>query len=249
MNPNRRHLVAAELLKLRTTRTTIGVGIAGVLLAVLVGLGNVGAAGQGPSPPAGSAAFVENVVGVSTLPAVVALLLGVLLAAGEYQHGTITTTFLATPRRLRVLGAKAAAGAIGGAAAATAMVLAASMAAFAVVVTKGDTLDVDPSRTFRAIAGLLLASALLGAMGALLGLVIRSQVAATVFVAGWALVIEGVLDVVTGGSLRHWLPGGAAADLAGAGSRPLWAAAALVLAWTAAVAAAAVPLVERRDVS
>jgi hypothetical protein len=141
---NRRHLVAAELLKLRTTRTSVGVGIAGVLLAVLVGLGNVGAAGQGTSPPAGSAAFVENVVGVSTLPAVVALLLGVLLAAGEYQHGTITTTFLAPPRRLRVLGAKA---------------------------------------------------------------------------------------------------------IAGAGSRPLWAAATLVLAWTAVVAAVAVPLVERRDVS
>jgi ABC-type transport system involved in multi-copper enzyme maturation permease subunit len=247
---NRRHLVAAELLKLRKTRTSVGVGIAGVLLAVLVGLGNVGAAGQGTSPPAGSAAFVENVVGVSTLPAVVALLLGVQLAAGEYQHGTITTPFLATPRRLRVLGAKAIAGAIGGAVGATAMVLAASAAAFVVVVVaKGDTLDVDPGRTFRAIAGLLLASALLGAMGALLGLVVRSQVAATVFVAGWALVIEGVLDVVTGGSLRHWLPGGAAADLAGAGSRPLWAAASLVLAWTAVVAAVAVPLVERRDVS
>jgi ABC-2 type transport system permease protein len=242
-------LVVAELLKLRTTRTTVGVAVAGLVLAALLGAANVGAAGQGTSPPVGSAAFVSNVIGVSTLPVVVALLLGVLLAAGEYQHGTITTTFLVTPARSRVLAAKTVAGAVGGAAMAAAMVLAACLAASVGVVVEGAQVDVDRGSASSALVGLVLGSTLLGAMGALLGLAVRSQVAAIVLVAAWAIVIEGVVDTVTAGALRNWLPGVAAADLAGAGDRALASAAGVVLAWTAAVAGAAVALVARRDVS
>ena len=242
-------LINAELLKLRTTRTTIAVAVARLANAALLGAGNVGAAGQDTSAALGSPGFFENVVGVSATPAVVALLLGVLLAAGEHQHGTITTTFLVTPRRLRVVVAKAAAAAGGGTVVALAMSAVAVGSASLGVAAKGAAFGVDVDRTGRALLGLLLASALLGGMGALLGLLIRSQVAAVVFVAVWVLVIEGVVDVVTGGRLRSWLPGGAAADLAGAGSRSLLTAAALLVAWTATVAAVTGPAVSRRDVA
>lgn len=243
-------VLAAELQKVRTTRTTLVVVAAALFLALLLGAANVGAAGQGTSAALGSAAFVEDVVGLSTLPAIVAVLLGVLLAAGEHQHGTITTTFLATPRRHQVVFAKATAAAITGPAVALGMVVAALAAAMAGVVVEGATLEVDAGGVARTLLGLFLAAALLGAIGALLGLLVRSQVAAVVAVAAEALVVEGVLDVVTGGSLRRWLPGGAAAELAGASSsRPLWATGCLVLAWTAAVAAATLPAVLRRDVA
>src|SRR5206468_2300219 len=53
-----------------------------------------------------------------TIPAEVLLfatVLGVIVASGEFRHGTATNTYLATPNRVRVLGAKAVAAATVGA--------------------------------------------------------------------------------------------------------------------------------------
>ena len=242
-------LVRTELLKLRTTRTTMALAVAGVAVAVLLGAANAAIAGDQGAPALGSAAWVENVLGVSTTPAAVAVLLGVLLSAGEHQHGTITTTFLITPVRHRVVATKAVAASLAGAALAFTMVVVAALATVPTVVGEGAEIDAFHRGTGLAIAGLVLASALLGALGVLLGLLVRSQVAALVVVAAWALILEGVVDVLAGGGLRRWLPGGAAADLAGNGSQPLWLAAAVVAAWTAAVALVTTPLVGRRDIA
>ena len=179
----------------------------------------------------------------------VALLLGVLLSAGEHQHGTITTTFLVTPRRKRVVGAKAVAAAIAGVAVAVAMIVTSVAAAAPALIAEGADVDAFHSGAALTVLGLLLASALLGALGVLLGLLVRSQVAAVVAVVAWFTVLEGIVDVLTGGGLRRWLPGGAAANLAGNGGQPLWAAALILAAWTAAAAAITTPAVVRRDVA
>jgi ABC-2 type transport system permease protein len=244
MNP----LVRTELLKLRTTRTTWVLVAAGFALAALLGFANAATAGDAGSPELGSAAFVDRVLGVSTIPAVVALLLGVLLAAGEHQHGTITTTFLVTPRRRRVVAAKAVAAAVGGVALAIGMVVVSLAVALPVIIADGASIHALHGSAAVTVVGLVAACALLGALGSLLGLLVRSQVAAVVIVAAWALVLEGIIDAVTGGGLRNWLPGGAAADLAGAGGRPLWAAALLLTGWTAAAAAVTTRAVTCRDV-
>lgn len=242
-------LVRAELLKLTTTRTTVALAAVGLGFAALLGLANASIAGDPGTPALGSAVWVEDVVGVSTVPAAVALLLGVLLAAGEHQHHTITTTFLATPRRARVVAAKAVAASAAGAAVAVAMVAAAVAATVPVVVAEGAEVDALHRGAGLAVAGVVLASALLGPLGVLLGLLLRSQVAAVVLVVAWFTLVEGVADVLTGGSLHRWLPGGAAADLAGSGGQAMWSAAAVVVAWTALAAALAVPAVIRRDVT
>lgn len=243
------HLVASELLKLTTTRTTVALAAAGVGVAALLGMANASIAGDPGTSTIGSAAWVQNVVGVSTVPAAVALLLGVLLAAGEHQHHTITTTFLATPRRSRVVAAKAAASAVAGVAVAAVMVAAAATATVPAIVAEGAHVDAFDAEVGAAIGGVLLASALLGPLGTLLGLLLRSQVAAVVVVVAWFTLVEAVADVLTGGSLHRWLPGGAAADLAGSGGQAMWTAAAVVVAWTAAAAAVTVPAVARRDVT
>jgi ABC-2 type transport system permease protein len=242
-------LVRAELLKLRTTRTTVVLVLAGLGFAALLGFANAAIAGDPGAPELGSAAFVEDVLGVSAVPAGVALLLGVLLSAGEHQHGTITSTFLATPRRERVVGAKAAAAAIAGVVLAVAMIVTAVAAAAPALIAEGVAVDAFHRGAALTLLGLLLASALLGALGMLLGFLVRSQVAAVVVVIAWFTVLEGIVDVLTGGGLRRWLPGGAAANLAGNGGQPLWAAALILSGWTAAAAAISTPVVVRRDVA
>jgi hypothetical protein len=244
-----KRLVSTELLKLRTTRTTFFVVGGGLAIAALIGLASALVAGDPGAPPLGSASWVDNLVGVSAIPAVVAVLLGVLLAAGEQQHQTITTTFLVTPRRERVVAAKALAAGIAGPLLATAMIATTALAALPVVVAEGAGVDMLRSDTAFTIAGLLGAASLLGGVGVLLGFLVRSQVAAVVVVAAWALVLEGIVDTLVGGGLRRWLPGGAAAELAGNGSHPLAVEAAVLAAWTLVMAALAVPAVVRRDVA
>lgn len=242
-------LVRAELLKLRTVRSTTTTALSGVGIALLLGAANAAIAGDPDAPSLGSAAFVEDVVGVSAIPAGLGLLLGVLLSAGEHQHGTITTTFLAVPRRRRVVGAKALAAAAAGAALALAMATASVLAAVPAVVAESATVDALHAEVGLAVVGLVGASALLAAAGVLLGLLVRSQLATVVLIGAWALVVEAILDVVTGGAVRDWMPGGAVSRLAGNGDLPMWTATVVLLAWIAGLALVTVPTVERRDVA
>ena len=242
-------LVRAELLKLRTVRSTTTTALAGVGIALLLGAANAAIAGDPGTPSLGSAAFVEDVVGVSAIPAGLGLLLGVLLSAGEHQHGTITTTFLAVPHRGRVVAAKALAAAAAGVALALVMVTASVLASVPALVAADAAVDVLHAEVALALTGLVAASALLAAAGVLLGLLVRSQVASVVLIGAWALVVEAILDVVTGGAVRDWMPGGAASRLAGNGDLPLGTAALVLLAWIAALAVLTVPTVQRRDVA
>jgi hypothetical protein len=242
-------LVRTELLKLRTTRTSRFLALAGLAFAALLGFANASIAGDPGSPALGSAAWVQNVLGVSTIPAAVAVLLGVLLSAGEHQHQTITTTFLVTPRRRRVLAAKAVAAAIAGAALAVAMVMVSVATSIPALIAERPSIDLFHADAAETVGGLVLASALVGSLGVLLGMLMRSQMATVVLVVAWFTVLEGVATALVGGSLGRWLPGGAAADLAGNGGQPMGQAALVVLAWTAAVALVATPTVQHRDVA
>ena len=86
----------AELLKLRTLRSTWGFGLVGVLFAGLLAAGNIGGATarerldpELQSQIALDAAFPGSVL---------ALLMGLILVTNEFRHGTIARTLLATPR-------------------------------------------------------------------------------------------------------------------------------------------------------
>lgn len=105
-------VLRSELLKQRTTRTILQLPLWMAGLVALVVLLHVfsldvatltGRAGQ------------LKVLGWGTsIGALFAALLGVLSITGEIRHGTIRPTFLATPRRTRVIIAKVAAGALAG---------------------------------------------------------------------------------------------------------------------------------------
>ena len=224
--------ISAELLKLRTTRTTKGVFVAAILVAGLLGAATVGTAG-GENATLGSAGNLANVVGTSSLPAFVMLIVGILAMAGEYQHRTVTSTFLATPIRGRVLIAKLVAVGVVGPVVALAIMGAALAAALPPMWIDGVPIDLINRSVLEAFGGNLLAATLFGVLGVSLGAVIRNQLAAVTIAIGWAFLIEGVVSLFLSPDTVRWMPGFAAQAVISHGTEllPLWAAAGLLAAY------------------
>jgi hypothetical protein len=80
---------------------------------------------------------------------------------------------------------------------------------------------------------------------------VRNQLAAVLFVVGWALVGEGILSLFAGQSAAAWLPGGAAQSViaGGDGELSLLPAVLVLAAYAAVLAVAASRLTLRRDIA
>jgi hypothetical protein len=244
-------LVSTEILKLRTTRSTRGFLLAGLALSVLLGAATSATAGEDAAAALGSADNLANVLGVSALPGVIMLILGILATAGEYQHHTITQSFLTTPVRGRVVAAKLGALALLGLPVAAAVMAAAMVGALPRVLVDSDGLDVLNSTVAQTIGGNLLAAVLLGVVGVGLGGLLRNQLAGVILAVGWALIGEGILSLVLGQGAVRWLPGGAAQSViaGGDGELALLPAALVLAGYAAALALAASRLTLRRDIA
>ena len=94
--------VAAEGLKLRTTRTfwaLAGSTFALILLIVVLSLSLDDALHSDEDA-------VRSLLGTASLSGLLMLVLGAVAGAGEYRHGTIASTLLVTPNRLRAVTAE-----------------------------------------------------------------------------------------------------------------------------------------------
>src|SRR5580700_8952931 len=103
--------IRAEMLKIRSTRTTIGLLLGMValilLLTLLTGL---------LSHPAGlmGKENQRELLSLASIAGVFSALAGVLLVTSEYRYGTMRPTILFNPVRSHVLTAKIVAGALAG---------------------------------------------------------------------------------------------------------------------------------------
>jgi ABC-2 type transport system permease protein len=209
-------LIRAELLKLGTIRLTYGLlTVAAALTALFATL----EASRAGSPDTGVAA-ISTASGLSTVTTVTgfamlfAAVLGAIVTSGELRHGSATLTYQATPRRERVLVAKVSVSA--GAGAIFGLVAGAIATGIGLAFAAGDHAPVALSTTslLRHIAGAVCGAALLAALGAGLGSLVRSQLAAVIGIFVWGIVIESILGGLFT-SVRPYLPYTAATTLAG----------------------------------
>jgi ABC-2 type transport system permease protein len=238
-------LLAAELLKLRTTRMVYG--LLGALLAIVAVATVVGILTSSKDElerdPEGL--FASPLSGI-----VFVLLLGVMLMSGEFRHGTITQTLLATPVRWKVLVAKIVAAALLGLVfAALAELLAVALGAPLFAIEGADFTLNDEG--VRLIVGNLGAMTIAGPLGVALGTVIRNQVAAIVVVFAWLLLLEPLLGAGVGDNAKY-LPGATIAAVVGADDEDLLSTGgglAVLLTYVVVLAAVGGRFVFTRDVN
>ena len=244
-------LFAAELLKLRTLRSTWGFALVALLLAGLVTAGNIGGTREQErfDPD-----FQYRIVLDAAFPAsILALLMGMILVTNEFRHGTIARTLLAVPRRVRLVGIKLLTGAATGAM----LMLITLLAVASTAVVWLGILDVPlelgqaADGAGRAFVGVVLA----GLLGAAIGGAVHSQVGALVGALVWIFVAEPICWVILGlldlDGVSSYLPAaslGSIVDSSGDGL-PFAGAVGMTLAWATLATVLAVLRTSRRDIT
>jgi ABC-2 type transport system permease protein len=176
--------------------------------------------------------------------------LGAVGAATEFRHGTAIPTFLATPRRPRLMRAKIAVYLALGllTALATAVVQLAIVLPWAA--TNGHALGPWDPAVLDPVLASCAAGACYAALGVAIGLLVRNQLAALMIAIGWFTVAENALAILLPGVSR-FLPGGALSgvDTHGLHLLPLDAAVPLLAAWVVAIGTLALRTTLRRDIA
>lgn len=244
-------LVATEWLKLRTVRVPALVAAATVALTLVLALQPVLGAGRRGRPSLGTAGAMLDVLDATGRGPLLALVLGVLVTAGEQHHATLTATLLQTPDRARLVLAKGL----------TAMVAGCVLALLGLAVTlsvgvpsgavRPDLVNADIVWHVLGMLAAFPAYALLGSgVGALM---LRAQPLAVLLPVAWFLVLEGLVLGTVDRRLLPWGLTGATDALANAGDvvgvLPIWAGAVLLLGWALLTLLAGAARVTRVDVT
>jgi ABC-2 type transport system permease protein len=203
-------LIKSELRKVLYVRANWGILLASVVISIISVVitpfifeaGNVGGGLTLDSPQAIDAIYANAISGY-----IFVIILGIMLMAGEYRHGTAVATFLARPKREIVLAAKLGIAAIVGAVFMLISVWASILAGI-IVLASFDNAAAPSSGTFLnlTIAGLV-SGAILAVIGVAIGALLKSQMLAIVFSLVYLFVIDPLL-LVLWVDIAKYLPGG-----------------------------------------
>jgi ABC-type transport system involved in multi-copper enzyme maturation permease subunit len=261
-----RDLVRSELAKIGSTRLWWGLLIAAaVFTAVQAGaqaaLAGVDAgAGQAPLPGLDTPEAMRAVYAAAAFTGsyVFAMILGITGMTGEYRYQTVSATFLASPRRSRVVVAKMLAHLLYGAGYGLAALLAAGVVGSVVIVVRGHAVDLAAEGVLRGMLLTVVAVGLWTMVGLGIGTMIRNQVAAILVGVLLAYILEPVLSLLLHSlhldGVARYLPTNASAALTEPSRANLdylawWAGGLVLLGYALAFAALGVLLSRRRDIS
>jgi ABC-2 type transport system permease protein len=238
----------AELLKIRSTRTTVGLLLGLVALELLVTL---------LTGLVGSSKFLlteqdqNNLFGNGGLAGVFAALAGIMLVTSEYRFGTIRPTFLVTPSRGQVLWTKVAAGTLAGLVFGIIGEGLALGLGLVILKTRHIPLSYSAANFTLLVCGTLAGVALWGALGVGLGAIVKNQVGGVVLLLAWGFLAENLLFQFLP-SIGRFLPVHDLQSMTGSTGAhflaPSAASATLIL-WAGVLSYSGLLLWKRRDVS
>lgn len=239
--------IRAELLKIRSTRTTIGLllGMIALILlfTLLTGLLThpLGLSGRENQ---------RELLSLGSLAGVFSALAGVLLITSEYRHGTIRPTILFNPARSHVLTAKIVAGALAGIG--FGVIGEALGWAIGVVIleARGIAIVLSSRDVLLLVLGGLAGVALWGAIGTALGTIIRNQVGGVIALLAWGFVVDSLLFGLVP-AVGRFTPTRAADGLMGLNTRHLLSpgvSAIILVAWALVLTVCGIGLTSQRDI-
>lgn len=242
-------LVDTELLKLRTVRAPVAVAAGGVLVMAFLAVQAVIRSGQGGAPSIGTAPLLLSLLSAAGRAQVFALVVGVLAVTAERRHGTLTVTLLQTPRRVRLMAAKALASALAGLLIGLAGLAVVALVAAGSGALRGSLLNGD---VILAAAGQLAAYPLYGLLGVGIGtLLSASPPIAVLLPVAWFLLLEEYAGALAG-RVSPWLPGHLTSALGNSGEVPdlvaVWAGGLGLLGYGLFLLAAGTTRIVRADV-
>jgi hypothetical protein len=237
----------SELRKVRTTRT-VGLVLLGAAALTLLGVLIEGLS----STPADLAQEDEQraLLGGGNVVVFFATLAGLLLVTADFRYGTIRPTLLFEPRRRVVLAAKLAAAALAGVLFAVVCLGLSSGIGLAVLTARDIDVALTGGDALAVGLGIIAVSLLGGLLGVAVGTLFRNQVGAIIALVAYAFVVDAGLFAAVPAAGRY-LPGKAGDALAGQPVEHLLApaaGAAVLVAWTLVLIAAATVRTDRSDV-
>jgi ABC-2 type transport system permease protein len=204
-------LVRSEWTKLLTTKVWLGLLLGSCLLSGASALLLTVFAGNAESgiPPVGSSQYEQLALAAPANVIVLTLILGIIGMTQEYRHRTATPTFLATPRRGRVVIAKLLAYVVAAAPFALVVLAVTVLVVLVAAGARGGSLTWDADDV-----GVLVRSGLALVVYALIGVgvgaLFRNQVGAIVGSLVYLFVVEPIIrQIPATAGFYKWLPGGA----------------------------------------
>ncbi|HKV69320.1 MAG TPA: hypothetical protein VJN72_14610 [Gaiellales bacterium] len=240
--------VRAEIIKVRSTRTTLGLvlGMIAIILLFVILTALLTSAGQMSQREQQRSLFA-----IGSFAGLFAALAGIMLVTGEYRFGTIRPTYLFTPKRSLVLIAKVVAALIAGF----------LFALIGEILSVGiGTVILDQRNVSIALShhdyelltiGTLIGTALWGGIGVGLGMIVRNQVGAIIGILAWGFVIQNLLFALVP-SVGRWTPDQAQNGMMGMTDSHLLApglGGGVLVFWTVVLCVAGAVMAARRDVN
>ena len=252
-------VISSELFKLRTTRTFYALVFAALAIVLLITVAAALATDFTPDPGdfGDDPPRPEDLLGIGSFAQVFALIIGILAVTTEFRHGTITSSVLAVPDRVRLTLGKFGAGLVVGLLLGVVCVGVSTLLVVALLSARGVSTDFASGEVAYSILGGVLGVVLYTGLGVGVGAVVRNQVGAIVGSLVWLFVLESLLGIIptVGDWVAEYGPGGAGSALGDAsaerGSHTLdqLPAGLLLLGYCLVFLLAGIHLMRRRDIS